>query len=70
MATSRKRDPRFSAAVLKVSFRMRGDDASEAFRRVYEGGLRDLGVTDEEVDAYLRDHREEIAAAARGQTKD
>lgn len=70
MATSRKRDKRFGAAVLKVSFRMRGDDASDAFRRVYEGVLRDLGITDEEVDAYLQEHREEVEAAARGQIKD
>jgi len=66
---AQKRDPRFGAAVLKVSFRMRGDEASEAFQRVYEGVLRDLGITDEEVEAYLAAHREEVEQAARGQKK-
>ena len=66
---AQKRDPRFGAAVLKVSFRMRGDEATEAFQRVYEGVLRDLGVTDEEVERYLDEHREEIEQAARGHKK-
>jgi len=67
MAT--KRDPLFGAAVLKVSFRQRGDEAAEGFQRVYEGVLRDLGVTDEEVERYLAEHREEVEAAARGHKK-
>ena len=66
---AKKRDPLFGAAVLKVSFRMRGDEAGEGFRRVYEGVLRDLGLTDEEVEAYLASHRDEVEAAARGQKK-
>ena len=47
---AQKRDPLFGAAVLKLSFRQRGDEASEGFRRVYEGVLRDLGVSDDEVE--------------------
>lgn len=64
--SSRKKDPLFGAAVLKVSFGMRGDENAEGFRFVYEGVLRDLGVTDDEVDAYLEAHREKVIAAARG----
>ena len=69
MAGTQKRDPLFGAAVLKVSFRQRGDDSSDAFRRVYEGVLRDLGVTDEDVETYLADHRAEVEQAARGHKK-
>lgn len=65
MATPR-RDPLFGAAVLKLSFALRGTSAEEAFRFVYEGVLRDLKVTDEEVDRYLEEHREEVEAAVRG----
>jgi len=65
---ARKRDPLFGAAVLKLSFRQRGDEASEGFQRVYEGVLRDLGVSDEEVERYLVEHRDEVEQAARGQT--
>lgn len=66
---SRKRDPLFGAAVLKLSFRQRGDEASEGFKRVYEGVLRDLGVSDDEVERYLVEHREEVEQAARGQPR-
>ncbi|WP_373047605.1 hypothetical protein [Vulgatibacter sp.] len=66
---AQKREPIFGAAVLKLSFRMRGDEASEGFRRVYEGVLRDLGVTDDEVERYLAEHRAEVEQAARGQRK-
>lgn len=64
--TQRKKDPLYGAAVLKVSFELRKDENVEGFRFVYEGVLRDLGVTDEEVDAYLEEHRDAVEAAARG----
>ncbi len=66
---SRRKDPLFSAAVLKLSFRLRGQEGSEAFRFVYDGVLRDLGITDEAVEAYIGDHREAVEAAVRGQAK-
>ncbi|HWV39341.1 MAG TPA: hypothetical protein VN033_12805 [Vulgatibacter sp.] len=66
MATKKKKNPLFGAAVLKRSFQLRGEDGGPGFQFVYEGVLRDLGVTDEEVDKYLEDHRAEIEAAVRG----
>jgi hypothetical protein len=56
----------FSAAVLKMAFMMNRDEQSEGFKFVYAGTLRDLGVTDEEVEAYLKTHQEEVEAAVRG----
>jgi len=67
MAT-KKRDPLFGAAVLKLSFKLQGEDAAPGFNFVYEGVLRDLGLTDEQVVEYLEQHRAEVEAAVRGKT--
>lgn len=64
--TTRKKNPLFGAAVLKLSFELRESEGSEGFRFVYDGVLRDLGVTDEEVDEYLAKHRHEVENAVRG----
>lgn len=53
----------FAAAVLKRSFELRGDEHREGFRFVYEGVLRDLGLDDAAVDAYLEEHTVEVDAA-------
>ncbi len=53
----------FAAAVLKRSFELRGDEHREGFRFVYEGVLRDLGLDDADVDAYLETHAGEVDAA-------
>ena len=60
------KDKMFSAAVLKMSFRLRGDEASPAFLAVFPGVLRDLHLTDEEVERYIDAHREAVERAARG----
>jgi hypothetical protein len=52
--------------VLKMSFRLRGDEASPAFRVVYPGVLRDLQLEDEIVEKYIEEHREAVERAARG----
>ena len=53
----------FAAAVLKRSFELRGDEHREGFRFVYEGVLRDLGLDDAAVDAYLAEHAAEVDEA-------
>ena len=58
----------FGAAVLKVSFRLRGQEDSPAFNGIYPGVLRDLGVSNEEVDAFIEANKERVEAAARGST--
>lgn len=45
-----------AAAVLRRSFQLRGEEHAEGYRFVYQGVLRDLGLTDEEVTAYLAAH--------------
>lgn len=69
MAGTRKRDPIFGAAVLKLSFQHQSEESAAGFRTIYEGVLRDLGITDEEVERYLAENREAVEAAARGQKK-
>lgn len=50
-------DPVFGAAVLKLSFLMKGIADQPGFRVVYFGTIRDLGITDAEVNAYINEHR-------------
>jgi hypothetical protein len=52
-----------AAAVVRRSFELRGQEHAEGFRFVYQGVLRDLGVTDEEVRAYLAEHAEVVDKA-------
>lgn len=60
------KDKLFGAAVLKMSFRLRGDEDSPAFRFVYPGVLRDLDVTDDAVEKYIGENRDAVEKAARG----
>ena len=62
------KDKLFGAAVLKMSFRLRGDEQSPAFKVVYPGVLRDLELEDATVEKYIAEHREEVEKAARGNT--
>jgi hypothetical protein len=56
----------FGAAVLKMSFRLRGAEGSPAFVGIFPGVLRDLEVEDAAVDRYIEEHRSEVETAARG----
>jgi len=60
------RDRLFGAAVLKLSFRLRGDEGSPAFQGIYPGVLRDLELDDEAVERYIAENRSAVEAAARG----
>lgn len=56
----------WGAAVLKMSFRLRGDGDSPAFKAIYPGLLRDLDVDDESVERFIGLNRERVEKAARG----
>ena len=58
----------FGAAVLKASFLMRGEGQSGPFRAIFLGVLRDLDVTEAEVDRFLEENRGAVEAAARGKS--
>ncbi|MBF5045437.1 hypothetical protein FGE12_23730 [Aggregicoccus sp. 17bor-14] len=60
------KDKLFGAAVLKMSFRLRGDEDSPAFQVVYPGVLRDLELQDAAVEQYIVEHRDAVEKAARG----
>lgn len=60
------KDKLYGAAVLKMSFRLRGDEESPAFRVVYPGVLRDLELQDTDVEQYIQANREAVERAARG----
>ncbi len=64
MARERTRDEKlFAAAVLRRSFALSGDEQRQGFKFVYEGVLRDLGLSDDEVAAFLETHGLEVDAA-------
>lgn len=64
------KDKLYGAAVLKTSFALRSALDSPAFRGVYPGVLRDLGIEDSAVDAYIAENREAVEKAARGTVGD
>ncbi|BDG03511.1 hypothetical protein [Anaeromyxobacter oryzae] len=53
----------FSAAVLRRSFELQEPQYQAGFKFVYEGVLRDLDLTDDEVATFLDGHRPEVEAA-------
>jgi hypothetical protein len=59
-------DRLFGAAVLKMSFRLRGAEGSPAFTGIYPGVLRDLQLEDDAVERFIELHRSEVETAARG----
>ncbi|MBL8957287.1 MAG: hypothetical protein JNK82_41320 [Myxococcaceae bacterium] len=60
------KDKLWGAAVLKMSFRLKDSEDSPAYRAIYPGVLRDLGVDDAEVEKYIAENREAVEKAARG----
>ncbi|HET7787172.1 MAG TPA: hypothetical protein VFL36_14470 [Myxococcales bacterium] len=58
---SARKNPLFGAAVVKAVLRKRGGVGATS--ALYEGILRDLGLTDAEVEAYLADHAVEVEQA-------
>jgi len=66
MARKTPKDKLFGAAVLKMSFRLRGNEDSPAFKGIYPGVLRDLGLEDAQVEAFISENREAVEKAARG----
>jgi hypothetical protein len=61
--TAPEKDPRFGAAMLKVAFLT--DGPAPGYREIFEGTLRDLGLTEAEVDRYIAEHKTEIEEACR-----
>ncbi len=57
-----KQDPLFGPAVLKLSFTMKGIIDQPGFRVVYFGTLKDLGLVDSQIDAFILEHRDELEA--------
>lgn len=53
----------FSAAVMRRSFELRGQEHAEGFKFVYLGVLRDLELEDADVRAYLGEHLEAVDLA-------
>lgn len=61
MAPKSREERLFGAACLKMTLAENG--SSESTNSIYEGALEDLGLTDEDVETYLRDHGSKVEAA-------
>jgi hypothetical protein len=61
-----RRNALLGAAVLKALLRRRAGDDLQKTQALYDGILRDLLLTDAEVDAYLETHADEVEQAIRG----
>jgi hypothetical protein len=59
-----EKNPLLGAAVVKAVLRKRTGD-SDATSVLYQGVLRDLGVTDAQVERYLAEHQDEVEQAIR-----
>jgi len=55
-----KDDPHFGAAVLKLSFIKKGIEDQPGFRVVYHGTLKELDLTDSQVNKYIKKNRTEL----------
>ena len=64
------KDKLFGAAVVKMSFRLRGNEDTPAFKFMYPGVLRDLDLTDEQVEQYIAANKDAVEKAARGKADD
>ncbi|MBW2276767.1 MAG: hypothetical protein JRF63_04700 [Deltaproteobacteria bacterium] len=68
--TKRDRDPLYGAAILKLSFLLRGKTDEPGFRVVYYGTLKELGLTNSEVNAYIATNRAQLQAVIKGEQED
>jgi hypothetical protein len=64
MRKAEKKSPLFGAAIVKAVLRKRTGQAG-ATSTLYEGILRDLGVTDADVEKFLAEHEAEVDRAIR-----
>jgi hypothetical protein len=53
----------FSAAVLRRSFELRGEEHAAGFQFVYQGVLRDLALEDADVIEFIGTHRDAVEKA-------
>jgi hypothetical protein len=67
--SERKKDPLFGAAVLKVSLELKGmlNTAAdqEGYNEILDGVVSDLGLTHDDLDRYITEHRVEIEKICR-----
>jgi hypothetical protein len=63
--TKPRRNPLLGAAVLKALLEQRRSENRAQAQALYDGVLRDLGLTDAEVQAYLEEHVAEVEEAIR-----
>lgn len=64
-----KVNPLQTAALLKLSFQLAETSRAPGMKVIYEGVLRDLGLSDAEVERYLEANYEALLKMARGKER-
>lgn len=62
-----RRNPLLGAAVLKALLQRRSGEGLQQTASLYEGVLRDLNLSDAEVELFLAEHQDEVEQAIRSQ---
>ncbi len=63
-AKGKTKDERLrSAAIVKLKYRMLSGKIDRGFETVFQGVLSDLGLTEDEVEGYIKTHAEELKQA-------
>lgn len=58
-------NPIEGAALLKLTFSARDELDDPNFRAIYRGVLEDLGLTDDQVSAYIEEHKQRLVERLR-----
>lgn len=58
-------NPVEGAALVRLTFSARGELDEPNFKAIYRGVLKDLGVTDDEVQAYISRHKDRLVEKLR-----
>ena len=68
-APARQKDPLLGAAIIKLSLKLASQSEQPAYQFVYEGVLRDFGLSEADVDLYIEQNREKVLKLVRGKER-
>jgi hypothetical protein len=57
-----------SAAIVKLKYQLLSGGMDEGFKTVYSGVLKDLSLSEEEVDRYIESNEEELRKICLGES--
>jgi hypothetical protein len=67
MGPKQKKERLHSAAIVKLKYQLLSGSMDTGFLTVYSGVLRDLSLTEEEVDRYIEENEDELRRICLGE---